>query len=509
MNKKNILLVTADQWRGDCLSALGHACVQTPNFDQLIADGMAFGQHYSVCAPCAPARASLLTGMYLQNHRVTRNGTPLDDRHTNFARELRKADYKPTLFGYTDTSLDPRSNSDTEVRRHGYEGMLPGFDEGLLLPSERPEQWLKWLRTKGYDIHSVEQALQPANPEGITHIPPERQAGKPTPYAARHSQTAFLTNHAIDFIDQAQAGWCVHLSYLRPHPPFYAPAPYHEMYAPESIPMPTGHFPGIAEDKWLNVARGVLGDWPEPWMHQITSGKNKEQFVRQIRAAYFGLVSKVDHYFGKLIDHLKKSGQYNNTLIIVTSDHGELLGDHGLFGKRGYFSESYHIPLIIRDPEQKTVSRGNIQRAFTESVDILPTILDWLNCHIPRQCDGRSLLPFLDGKTPENWRQTVHWEYDFRDTTSSAIESALGIPNDDCQMNVIKNNDYMYVHFTRLPSLFFDLRAGHDVNRNVIDEPRYASRVLDFSQRLLSWRMHNDERVLTGYTVSREEVTQR
>ena len=112
MSKKNILLVTADQWRGDCVSALGHPDVKTPNIDALIADGMAFSNHYSVCAPCSPARASLLTGMYLQNHRVVRNGTPLDNRHTNIALELRKLGYTPLLFGYTDTTLDPRVYSE-------------------------------------------------------------------------------------------------------------------------------------------------------------------------------------------------------------------------------------------------------------------------------------------------------------------------------------------------------------------------------------------------------------
>ena len=129
----NILFITADQWRGDCISAVGHPCVKTPNFDQLIHDGILFSNHYSVTAPCAPARASLLTGMYQQNHRVVCNGTPLDDRHTNLARKLRAAGYRPLLFGYTDTSPDPRHHSESEVIKHGYENMMPGFEEGLLL----------------------------------------------------------------------------------------------------------------------------------------------------------------------------------------------------------------------------------------------------------------------------------------------------------------------------------------------------------------------------------------
>ena len=104
----NILFITADQWRGDCLSALNHPHVKTPNLDALAADGVIFKRHYAQAIPCGPSRACLYTGMYLQNHRSVLNGTPLDARHTNVALEARKAGYKPALFGYTDVSLDPR-----------------------------------------------------------------------------------------------------------------------------------------------------------------------------------------------------------------------------------------------------------------------------------------------------------------------------------------------------------------------------------------------------------------
>ena len=104
---KNILFITADQWRGECLSSLGHR-VQTPNLDRLAGDSVLFRQHYANAVPCAPSRASLHTGMYLQNHRAGTNGTPLDARHDNWALALRRQGYDPVLFGYTDTANDPR-----------------------------------------------------------------------------------------------------------------------------------------------------------------------------------------------------------------------------------------------------------------------------------------------------------------------------------------------------------------------------------------------------------------
>jgi len=508
MTKKNILLVTADQWRGDCISALGHPDVKTPNLDALIADGVTFENHYSVCAPCGPARTSLLTGMYLQNHRVVGNGTPLDNRFTNIAREISKLGYMPKLFGYTDTSLDPNHYSDAEVRKNGYEGILPGFDEGVFLPAENPEHWLNWLKTKGYDFDSVDEAFEPI--EAYSQTGDEGRAVKPVPHKAEHSQAAFLTEKVIDYITQTEEKWFVHLSYLRPHPPFNAPEPYNKLYDPKSIVGPIYKDDQNDEHPWLEQARGALGSWPEIWMQDLYASKDFKKEALQIRATYYGLISKIDHYFGTLIDHLKKTEEYENTLIVFTSDHGELMGDHGLFGKRGYFKESYHVPLIIYDSELCNKMEKRRINTFTESVDIMPTILDCLDIDIPRQCDGSSLIPFLNNhKVPTNWRNFAHWEYDFRDVRDLSLETNLDIEMDDCQLNVISNNEYRYVHFTNLAPMFFDLRNDPIGQLNVIDNPKYTTKVLEFAQQLLSWRMHNDERLLTGYSVSREDIYHR
>ncbi len=157
-SRPNILLITLDQWRADCLSAMGHPCLRTPHLDRLTADGVLFRCHYTQASPCGPARASLLTGLYAHNHRSVRNGIPLDDRHTNLARELRKAGYDPVLFGYTDTAVDPRLYPPGDPALNTYEGVMPGFTPGLVL-SMRLEPWLADLASKGYAI--------PAKPKDI------------------------------------------------------------------------------------------------------------------------------------------------------------------------------------------------------------------------------------------------------------------------------------------------------------------------------------------------------
>ncbi len=122
----NILFITADEWRGECLSALGHPHVKTPHLDALAADGVSFRFHYAQATPCGPSRTCLFTGMYMQNHRSVLNGTPLDARHTNVALEARKAGYKPARFGYTDVSPDPRQYAPGDYVLGSYEGVLPG-----------------------------------------------------------------------------------------------------------------------------------------------------------------------------------------------------------------------------------------------------------------------------------------------------------------------------------------------------------------------------------------------
>jgi len=152
---KNILFITADQWRGDCLGCIGHPVVKTPNLDQLAKQGVLFRKHYTQTVPCGPSRASLFTGLYAMNHRSVNNGTPLNNRFTNIAREVRKCGYDPTLFGYTDTSADPRNLHQQDPLLSTYEGMIPGMSSGVTL-TDNQLPWIADLIAKGYD-HSLNQ----------------------------------------------------------------------------------------------------------------------------------------------------------------------------------------------------------------------------------------------------------------------------------------------------------------------------------------------------------------
>ena len=511
---RKVLHISVDQWRGECLGAVGHPLVKTPHLNALAADGVLFKRHYTVCAPCGPARTSLHTGLYLTNHRSGRNGTPLDDRFTNVAREARKAGFDPTLFGYTDTSIDPRTRDPEDPALKTYEGFLPGFTVGMPLP-EHMAMWIADLKARGYDlpkgrgdVYKPRPGFQkPAN-RGHTFTPPV--------FTADESETTFMADAILRYLSvRRDENWFVHGVFLRPHPPVIAPEPYNAMYDPADVTLPQRKKTPDEEGEQhpflkvkiaaLAAAKGVDEHNPNNAVHM------PELELRQIRATYYGMITQVDDQIGRLIAHLKQTGEYNETLIIVTCDHGEMGGDHYCWGKEIYFDQSFHIPLIIRDPRRTADrNRGRQVDRFTESVDILPTILEWMGLPIPDQCDGRSLMPFIEGATPPDWRTDLHYELDFRTSPNSGSidpEAALGISPDECYLTVLRDDQYKYVHFVSLPPLLFDLKSDPYEMTNLANDPNYRDVLLTYAQRMLSWRMRHVDRTLANLHLSPAGVT--
>jgi len=510
-NKKNVLMIVVDQWRGDTLAKLGHPVIKTPNIDALSAEGVTFAKHYTQAVPCGPGRASLLTGLYMMTHRAVQNTIPLDARHTNLALEVRKAGYEPALVGYTTTTPDPRETAAQDPRftvlGADMEGWRPVGSWGL-----KNEAYFAWVAANGFNV--------PANPYEIWAPMGATESdigatNKPSVVPAELSDTNWFTERALEFLHGTQhKPWFLHLGYYRPHPPFTACAPYHAMYNPDDCPPPVR-----AESPAIEAGQHPLLDF------YIQAGERKKFFengkgksadmdeaeVRQMRASYYGMMSHVDDQLGRVFEFLKKTGQWDDTLIIFTSDHGEQLGDHHLLGKIGYFDQSFHIPMIVRDPRPAAnATRGSIVNSFTETIDTMPTILDWLGLATPRACDGQSLMPFIEtGSVPKDWRTEVHYEFDFRNIFYSKPEDFLGIGMDESSLSVVQNEDYKYVHFAALPPLFFDLKKDPGQFNNVVNDPAYTLQVLKMAQKMINWKMIHADRTLTGYAASPEGLTSR
>lgn len=512
--RPNVLFICADQWRGDCLSALGHPNVRTPNLDALAEDGVLFTRHFGQCTPCGPSRTSLLTGLYLMNHRSGRNGTPLDARHTNIALEARKAGYEPALFGYTDTSMDPRGRDPNDPVLTGYDrGVMPGFVTPVHLPDDMGP-WVADLVAKGYDLPAGrDDAFRPrpgfATPagRGFRYIP--------TIFPAAYSETAFLADRFLEWLAvRRDKPWFAHLVFYRPHPPLIAPEPYNVLVDPAEVELPV-RAATLEEEKSRHPLLayeleriGKPGVYDEHSPLDPVSADELE--IRQMRAAYYGLIAEVDHHIGRIVAHLKRTGEYARTLIVVTSDHAEMLGEHHVWGKEIYFDPAFHLPLVIRDPRAEAdASRGGRVDAFTEAVDIMPTVLDWLGLAVPRACDGRSLLPLLEAKETAGWREAVFFEHDFRTVATQRAEQALGISSDQCSYAAIRDRRYKYVHFAALPPLLFDIAADPHETENLAGRPEMAATVAAYAQKMLSWRLEHAERTLTNMQLTRAGVVSR
>ena len=505
---KNVLLIVVDQWRADCLSYLGHPCLRTPNLDALCADGVTFRNHFTQAVPCGPGRASLHTGLYMMNHRVVQNSVPMDARHTNLALEMRRAGYEPGLVGYTTTTPDPRVTPPEDPRFKNLGALMPGwYPVGPWEPEKA--HYFNWLRARGFPVPEVpEDIWLPADGPGAG---PTRS---PSRVPTELSDSAWATECALTYLRGVRGRpWCLHLGYYRPHPPFIASAPYHARYDPADVPPPVRAASPEAEGRQHPLLAYYMGAIKQSKFfrdgHGLGSAMTEDQ-VRTMRAAYYGLITEVDDYVGRVLAFLRETGQYDDTLIVLTCDHGEQLGDHHLLGKLGYFDESFRIPLIVRDPSPEArASRGRIVDAFTETIDVLPTILEWVGQPVPRPCDGASLRPFLRGETPAGWRREVHYEFDFRSYFGDVHERPLGLHVDQCSLAVIQDARYKYVHFDALPPLFFDLEADPGQLVNLAGDPAHAARVLEYAQKMLSWRLHHADRTLTGWSASPEGLIDR
>jgi arylsulfatase A-like enzyme len=470
----NILLITLDQFRGDCLSGAGHPVVETPNLDALAAEGIRLARHYSQATPCAPGRACLYTGTYQLNNRVVTNGTPLDDRFDNVARAGRRAGHEPALFGYTDQGIDPRlASGPDDPALSDYEGVLPGFDAVLDLGGfMRP--WLDWLREQGHEVPNDIEAVLASSGDRPAEV----------------SISAFLTERALAWLEDRDGPWFAHLSYLRPHPPYAAAGRWAERYDPAEVGMPIEAQPAHPMHEF------AMG-------HDMAGAPTDESELRHLRAQYFGMVGEVDEQLGRVWAALRERGEWDDTFVVVTADHAEQLGDHGLLQKLGYFEQSHHIVGLVRDPRHPE-AHGTVVNRFTENIDIFPTLCDAMDVAVPAQVDGLPLTPFLRGEEPPWWRTAAHWEYDWRglligdDPNPWPWDRRL----ERQHLAVLRDEHHAYVQFGDGTWLCFDLDAD-PTWRTTTEDPAV---VLPLAQAMLTWRSQHTDRTMTGMLLERGGV---
>jgi arylsulfatase A-like enzyme len=491
---RNVLFVTLDQLRADVVCGRLAGLAPTPTLDRLRAEGVTFLEHHTVTVPCGPSRASLLTGLYAFNHRAIRNGTPLAAHHDGLGLALRRQGIEPLLFGYTDSTPDPaqRHPNDPDLRQ--YEGVAPGFRELCEMRADAGLEWPAALAARGYDVprpmpDRIGELYRPVAEPGLAP-----RIDDPALYRAEDSDTAYLTDRVLGALEiRRDRPWFAHVAYIRPHPPLVAPAPYNRLIDPASVPAREG--------------AGAAHPFREAWFSAPTQKKlfdgfdgdcagMEEATAAALRAIYLGLVAEVDHHLGRLLAWLDATDQTERTLVIVTADHGEMLGDQGMWGKESVFRPAHHIPLIIRDPEHP--APGAEIRAITETVDIAPTVLHWLGAAVPQAMDGASLLGLADG-VPAGWRNAALTEIDFASPVApTRFQQAWGLDANRCNAAVLRDARWTYVHFNGgLPPMLFDREADPaeraDLARNRSAEPL----IRQLMGAMLDRRMTRADRRLT------------
>ena len=490
--KKSVLFICADQWRWDCFGFMGHKSAHTPNIDELVSRSTAFRKHFTGIVPCGPARTTMLTGLYPFIHRSVYNGAPLDKRFTSIPLEARKLGYKPTLYGYTDTSYAPRGLEKNDPRLFTYESPMYGFDQVCHLPEGNPELWANHLKLHGYEVKKSNELYNSRHAkkgEGFVY--------KAWEIPTEHSDTSFLAGRAIADLQNATEPFFMHISFLKPHPPLIVSEPWHSLIDPNSLEPPITHG---TKQEMINhhpILKNMMARYDDEnsYTSEINYPELTKQDISRIQAVYLGMCAEVDSNIGKILQALDDSGQMDNTMIIFTSDHGEMLGDYWQWGKNGWWDQSYRIPLIVHTPNCK----AQLIDQMTESVDLAPTIIDWLGGAIPADWNGRSLLSIVGNTQFQlSAREFVVFEWDFRELYYTDSVEELKLAPEECNLTVIRSNEWKYVHFPTFPSLLYNLNNDPYEKDNLASNPTYDSIKAEMAGKLLSHRMLHAERQLSN-----------
>ncbi|MBI3972407.1 MAG: arylsulfatase [Chloroflexi bacterium] len=445
-DRPNILLILTDQQRGDCLGLAGHPVLQTPNMDFLGGTGAFFRRGYSEAPTCIPARRTLMSGQAPAVHGMVGmiGGQKWDPQHT-LAGELSRAGYQTEMIGKLHLS-PPR-------KRYG-------FDHMQLADSTRGanNDYLRWL-----------DGEWPKDRWAMAHgVTPNGWIGRPSHLPETQTHAFWCVSRAIEFLDtrDPEAPFFLNLSFIDPHPPFTPPTFFYDRYVAKDLPQP------------------VIGDWA-PTFETVTRGADPEVMLNRrarldgdtmhyCRAAYYGLINHVDSQLGRLFQYLRDSKLLDNTFILFTADHGEMLGDHHMFSKARAFEGSARVPFLVRASRGLGCRAGTTVDLPVGLQDVMPTLLDVAEVPIPETVTGRSVLPLMRGEVPAGgWRDVLHGEHSKKYF-------------DEESMHYLTDGRMKYVWYSQTgDELLFDLDRDPQELHNLLFEPDAAAHVAPWHRRLI------------------------
>ena len=428
--KQNILIVMADQLTAKALACYGNPTVQSPHIDRLAAEGVLFESAYSSSPLCTPARYAFMTGQNISQCGGYDNAAYMPSTMPTFAHYMRMMGYQTTLAGKMHfVGPDQLHGFEKRVTTDVYPadfGWMPDWTN----PDERIDLWY-------HNMSSVKQA-------GVAAI--TNQLAYDDDVGAQSIRAIYDHARGDD-----QRPMCMVTSFIHPHDPYAARKKYWDLYEGVDIPMPDVPRPAKDEQDPHNLRLEAVIDLDE---NPVT-----DEEIINARRAYYANVSYVDEWVGKLRDTLEECGMADNTTIILTSDHGDMLGEFGLWYKMSFREWSCRIPMIVHNPQRFTPSKVSNPVA---QIDVLPTLMDLAmestGIAKPEPIDplnGRSLLPLCDGKTAE----------DINECVSEYLAEGTGAP-----MLMIRRGQYKYISCMTDPDQLFDLTADPNELVNLADD---------------------------------------
>ena len=490
MPPTNILFITTDQQRADCLGCYGNPLLRTPHIDRLAHEGARFNRAYVNNPLCMPSRATMLTGRNPRSHRVWCNGVPLPPDEVFVSSHFAAAGYRTALVGkahFTPYGAPIEDDGETVTEYiagweagmgTGWRGPYYGFDYvDLVLAHNRPSgHYRHWLDARYPDVPRLfgqGAALEP--PTGTPQcwksaVPVEAH---PTTYIADRA-VEYLRGHREQHSEQPFFLWC---SFTDPHHPFAPPHPYCDLYDPAAVPLPACD-PRKADDEpvelrdkpphFLDAYHGrnrTDGSGPFLKLAQMTDAG-----VREIIALTYGMIALLDDSIGRIWAALDDLDLWNDTLVVFCSDHADLLGDHWLMNKGPFHYEGLlRVPLLLRLP----ASSPMVVEPFAQLIDLAPTFLDAAALEIPFGMQGRSLLPLLRGDD-SNARDAV------------LVENSSGeLPH--LMLKTIRTDGWKLTAYAGQPyGELYDLHADPDEFVNLWDSPPHQQ----LRQQLLARLLH-------------------
>ena len=298
-----------------------------------------------------------------------------------------------------------------------------------------------------------------------------------------HSETAWLTTRGIEFIEaQGDQPWLCHLSYIKPHWPYLAPAPYNDIYSATDLPP--------VNRRGDEHSHPLIQTWANT---RICKSFSRDKVRDTVGPVYMGLIKELDDQMGRLFAYLEDSGRMEDTMIVFCSDHGDNMGDHWLGEKDLFFDCSARIPLLIYDPRREAdATRGASTDKLIEGIDLLPTFVEAMGGTAkPHMMEGRSLLPLLHGQdTP--WRDHCISEYDY---ATRDARRAIGVDQTDARLVMVFDGRWKYIHVETMRPMLFDLETDPDELHDLGDDPTYADQIARLRELHFDWARQHHARI--------------